>query len=104
MTLVDCFEYDGDICEPVPAGPGYAALCAATPHAPASRHALVQRRRIHPATWVVITLAIPILCWDVWQTDRDVTLRRQAPMPHAQSSTTVSAPSVPYHRPGFRPW
>jgi len=102
--MVECIEYAKDVSELVPAGPGYAALCAVTPHAPASRHALVQRRRIHPATWVVITLAIPILCWDVWQTERDVTLRRQAPMQHAQLSTTVSAPSVPYHRPGFRPW
>ena len=104
MTLVDCFEYDGDICEPVPAGPGYAALYAETQQRTARQPATVQRSRIHPATWVVIALAIPILGWDVWQTERDVTLRRQAPMPHAQLSTIVAAPSVPYHRPGFRPW
>jgi len=102
--MVECIEYAKDVSELVPAGPGCAVLCAATPHAPASRHALVRRRRIRPATWVVIALAIPILCWDAWQTERDVTLRGQAPIQHAQLSTSVSAPSFPYHRPGFRPW
>jgi hypothetical protein len=99
--MMECIEYAKDVCELAPAWPGDAAPCAATPHAPASRHA---GRRIPPATWVVIALAMPVLCWDVWRTERDMRLGRQAPIQHAELSTIVSAPSIPNHRPGFRPW
>lgn len=105
MALVECFEYAMDVCGPVPAWPGFAALYAEIQRAAARpRPASVQRRRIQPATWVVIALALPVLCWDIWQTQRDVTLRRQMSMQHVQMSTTASAPSVPDHRPRFRPW
>jgi hypothetical protein len=105
MALVECFEYAMDVCEPVlPAWPGYAALFAQTQQATAPRREAVSRRRIQPATWVVIALAIPVLCWDIWQTERDVAARRQTPMQHARISVTVSAPSVPDQRPRFRSW
>jgi hypothetical protein len=105
MTLVECFEYPMDVCEPaVPAWPGYAALFAQSQQATAPRHVAARRRRIQPATWVVIALAIPVLCWDIWQTERDVAARRQTSMQHARIAATVSAPSIPDHRPRFRPW
>jgi hypothetical protein len=105
MALVECLEYAMDVCEPaVPAWPGYAALFAQTRLPTATRRGASRRRRIQPATWVVIALAIPVLCWDIWQTERDVAARRQTSMQHVQMSTTASAPSVPDHRPRFRPW
>ncbi len=104
MALVECFEYVGDVCEAAPAWPGYAALFAQTQQATATRRGAVKRRRIQPATWVVIALAIPVLCWDIWQTERDVAARRQTSVQHARISDTLSAPTVPDHRPRFRPW
>jgi hypothetical protein len=105
MTLVECFEYAMDVGEPaVPAWPGYAALLAQTRPATVPRREAVRQRRIQPATWVVIALAIPVLCWDIWQTERDVAVRRQTSMQHARISATLSAPSLPDQRPHFRPW
>ncbi len=106
MALVECFEY---VCEPVPAWPGFAALYAEIQRTAARLPAIVQRRRIQPATWVVIALAVPVLCWDIWQTQRDVAARRHASMQqtslqHAQMSTGASTSSVPDHPPRFRPW
>jgi hypothetical protein len=103
MALVECFEYVRDVCEPVPVWPGFAALYAEIQRATARLPATVQRRRMQAATWVVIALAVPVLCWDIWQTQRDVAARRQTSMQHAPMSTTASA-SVPEHRPRFRPW
>ncbi len=103
MALVECFEYVSDVCESVPAWPGFAALYAEIQRTAARRPATTQRR-IPAATWVVIAMAIPVLCWDIWQTQRDVTVRRQTSMQHVQMSTTASAPSVPDHRPRIRPW
>jgi hypothetical protein len=103
MALVECFEYVRDVCEPVPAWPGFAALYAEIQRTAARLPATVQRRRIQPATWMVIALAVPVLSWDTWQTQRDVTARRQTSVQHAQMSTTDGASSVPDHRPRFRP-
>jgi hypothetical protein len=100
--MVECIEYAKDVGELIPTGTGVAALRAETQQAVGQRCVLVRGSRIRPATWVVIALAIPVLCWDVWQTERDVTLRRQASLPQAESSTSISAPAIP--RPGFRPW
>jgi hypothetical protein len=104
MALVGSFEYVRDVCEPVPAWPGFAALYAETQRTAARMPATVRRRRIQPATWVVIALAVPVLCWDIWQTQREVAARRQTSMQHAQMSISASASSVGDLRPRFRPW
>lgn len=38
----------------------------------------VRWRRVHPLTWVIAGLLLPLACWDVRQAQHDVRLRREA--------------------------
>lgn len=44
----------------------------------------LQRRRVHPLTWVGLVMLIPFACWDVIQARLDVQLRHEASAQHVQ--------------------
>ena len=58
--------------------------CPETAPAAAGPSAPVQRRRVHPATWIAAVALLPLACWDARLARHDVTLRHQAAVQHIE--------------------
>jgi len=73
LTYPECGEEVSQpslACSKRDASPAKASRAATPQSVPAQRH------KTHPITWVVTAAIIPILCWDAWQTYKDVRLSR----------------------------
>jgi hypothetical protein len=56
------------------------------------------RRRVHPATWAVAVVLLPLALWDARQAQRDVSLRRQASVQHLEPLPVMAPTASPAAR------
>jgi hypothetical protein len=106
MKSPECGE---EVSDPSPT----CSKCDAPP-AKASVHA--QRHKTHPITWVATAAIIPLLCWDAWQTYKEVGLKTsvdvkfgqapresgQAPRPIAENTQSQAAQFAAIREPRYR--
>jgi len=95
MVPVRCDACGNEVPEQAPVCLPCTASWAETLRASASRPVSAQRGKMHAVTWVVTAALIPLLCWDIWQTQHEAHLRRQAATPSARVSSPVWA--LPRH-------
>jgi hypothetical protein len=85
MAHVTCPECGEEVSEPSPTCSQCDAPRAKASHARTPHSVPAQRLKTHRLTWVVTAAIIPLLCWDAWQTYREVRLKMsvEAKLGHA---------------------